>query len=508
MTRLQPFFIITILASLAWAAANAQTTTQRLDRFATKLIQNQQFSGTILVAEHGKIVYRRSAGYADFSTKVPITPAISFPIASLSKTLVATGVLQLTEQGKLAIDSPVTSYLPDFPYPQITVRHLLSHSSGLPPYNAYLNPIRAKDSSKIFTNADFLPAVIAGKNPLIYPPGEKGNYDNVNYIVLALLIERISGLPYTEYIQHYVLQPAGMKHTWFMPLAQQYNTDTIPHFAYPHIYLRAYDDKPTRSNTVPYIKNYWKTFALTGFGDYISTVDDILKYDQALYDNRLLKAETLYQACQPVTLNNGKPHPDLFGLGWEAEADTSLGLVVYHSGAAISLSCVMIRNLTRHQTVILFDNTHFNAHEVGSKMLKVLNGQPVELPRKSLAHLYGVTLLKHGAAQARNELTRLKKDTLNYYLSEQEMNALGYAFLGNSNPYNLPESHKYDQALATLKLNVDLFPASWNAYDSYGEALLATGRKQEAAVMYEKSVQLNPNNKGGVKALEELRGKR
>lgn len=490
---------------LGLITATAQTTGQRLDRFVTKLIQNQRFSGTILIAEHGKVVYRKSAGFADFLTKAPNTQLVSFPIASLSKTLTATGVLQLMEQGKLNIDTPVLSFLPDFPYPQITVRHLLSHTSGLPPYNAYLNPIRAKDSNRVFTNVDFLPAMISGKNPLIYSPGETGNYDNVNYIVLAVLIEHLSGLPYADYIQRYLLEPAGMKHTRFMPLAQQFNTDTLAHFAYPHLYLRAYDDRPTRSNTVPYIRNYWKTFALTGFGDYISTVDDILRYDKALYENRLLKAETLQETFRPIRLTNGKLHPDLFGLGWEAEADSSLGQVVYHSGAAISLSCVMIRNITRQQTVILFDNTHFNAHEVGTKLLKILNGKPVALPKKSIAHQYGLILMKQGPSRAQTELNRLKKDTLNYYLSEQELNELGYAFLGNSNPYHLPESHKHQEALATLKLVTELFPSSWNAYDSYGEALLLTGNKHEAALMYEKSLKLNPENKSGQRALKAIR---
>ena len=210
MPRISLISIIFCFASLVLAPATAQTTNQRLDRFVTKLIQNKQFSGSVLIAKEGKTVYRKSAGYAVFSKKVPNTDTISFPIASLSKTMTAIGILQLAEQGKLAIDVPVANYLPGFPYTQITVRHLLSHTSGLPPYNAYLNPIRAKDSSKVFTNADFLPAVVSGKNPLIYSPGEKGNYDNVNYIILALLIERLSGLPYAEYIQRYVLEPAGM----------------------------------------------------------------------------------------------------------------------------------------------------------------------------------------------------------------------------------------------------------------------------------------------------------
>lgn len=483
----------------------AQTINQKLNLFFTQLVNNQKFSGNVLVAQQGKIVYEKSVGYANFSAKTPNTKGIYFPIASISKTLTATGILQLMEQGKVKITDPVGKYLPNFPYPQITIRHLLSHSSGLPPYNAYFNPIKVKDPNKIFTNADFLPAMVAGRNPLIYQPGEKGNYDNVNYIVLALLIERLSGMSYADYIQRKILEPAGMKHTKFLLLSQQFNTDTLPHFAYPHQYLHSYDENPTRSNTIPYVQSYWKTFALSGFGDYISTIYDLLQYDKALYSNRLLKQETLRQAFEPVTLTTGKPHPELFGLGWEMEKDTSLGKTIYHSGAATGLSCVMIRNITKHQTVILFDNTHFNAHATGTNVLKILNGQRVEPPKNSIAHVYGLTLLKKGAIAAKTELNELRKDTLNYYLDEEEINQLGYDFLGTSNPYHLPESHKYVEALETLKLNTQLFPSSWNAYDSYGEALLAAGKKEEAAVMYEKSIQLNPNNKGGMKALEEIR---
>ena len=98
----------------------------------------------------------------------------------------------------------------------------------------------------------------------------------------------------------------------------------------------------------------------------------------------------------------------------------------------------------------------------------------------------------------------LRKDTADYYLSEDEMNTLGYDFLGNTNPYHLPEQHFYRQAVETLKTNAELFPDSWNAFDSYGEALLADGQKKEAIKMYKRSVELNPENEGGKKILEKL----
>ncbi|MDB5156433.1 MAG: beta-lactamase [Mucilaginibacter sp.] len=481
---------------------------RKLETLFKRLEKTHQFSGNVLVAENGKVVYRGSLGYADFKSRLPNQANIAFPIASMSKTLTATAILQLAEQGKLSVNEPVSHYLAGFPYHEVTVRHLLSHTSGLPPYNAFFKPILAKEPGRIITNADFLPAAIANKPALIYQPGSNGNYDNVNYLVLALIIEKVSGQLYPDYIQEHILTPAGMVHTRFMALSAQFNTDTLQHYAFPHLFPGMFDELPIRANTIPYIRDYWRTFAVTGFGDYISTVDDILFYDQALYDNRLLKPQTLKQSFEPVRLNNGKPHPQLFGLGWEIEPDSSGGKVVYHSGVATGLSSVIIRNIAQHQTVILFDNCHYNAHETGDLAMKLLGGKPVPLPKYSAARSYGIALQKHGAIAAKALLQRFKKDTANYQLSEGEMNQLGYDFIGADNTYRLPERDLYPQALETLKLNTELFPSSWNAFDSYGEVLLKAGQPDKAANMYQRSIQLNPNNQAGKKALEMIRNQK
>ena len=481
---------------------------RKLETFFKRLEKTRQFSGNVLVAENGKVIYHSSLGYADFKSRLPNQPNTAFPIASMSKTLTATAILQLAEQSKLSIGEPVFHYLVGFPYPDVTIRHLLSHTSGLPPYNAFFKPLLAKEPTRIFTNADFLPAAIETKPALIYQPGSSGNYDNVNYLILALIIEKISGETYPGYIQEHILKPAGMTHTRFMALSAQFNTDTLHHYAFPHIFPGSFDEFPIRANTIPFVRDYWRTFAVTGFGDYISTVDDILLYDQALYDGRLLKAQTLKQSFEPVRLTGGKPHPQLFGLGWEVEPDSSRGKVVYHSGVATGLSSVIIRNIDKHQTIILFDNCHYNAHETGDLALKLLGGDLVPLPKYSIARLYGIALKKHGATAAKSLLQKLKRDTANYQLLEGEMNQLGYDFLGTENTYHLPERLLYPQALETLRLNTELFPLSWNAFDSYGEALLKAGQPDKAANMYQRSIQLNPNNQAGKKALEMIRNQK
>lgn len=485
----------------------AQSMKTRLDRYFTALHNNQQFSGTVLVAQNGKVIYEHSFGYANIFTKEKNAIQTTFPVASISKTMTATAILQLSAAGKISITDPVVKYLPDFPYPGITIRHLLSHTSGLPPYNAYFDSIRKEHPDTVLSNPDFMYGVLHHPKPLVYNPGEKGNYDNINFIVLALVLEKVSGLPYQDYISKYVLEPAGMKHTLFFPLTEQYSLRSRTGFAFPHLYPHLYSDSLVVANTVPYVIAYWKGYNFNGFGDYISTTHDLLAYDQYYSRGGYLNASLLEEAYTPVKLNNGTKNPENFGLGWEIEKDSSMGKIVYHSGAATGLSCVLLRNISRKQTIILYDNSHFNAHESALKAMKVLNDEYVPLPQKSLAKLFVQVLIRSGATAARDTLFRLRSDTLHYLLSEDEMNSLGYDLLGganNPNPFHFPEEHRYKEALETFKINTELFPDSWNTYDSYGEALLMVGRKAEAISMYKRSIELNPGNTGGLKALEQL----
>jgi CubicO group peptidase (beta-lactamase class C family) len=164
------------------------------------LVKNQQFSGNVLVIDKNKVVFEQSYGYADHTAKTPNTLNITFPVASITKLFTATAILQLREKGLLKITDPVCKYLPAFPYPEVTIKHLLSHTSGLPPYNAFFDKEKKENPDKVFRNKDFIAGVVANKKPLIYPPGEKGNYDNINYLVLALIVEKVSGNTYENYI--------------------------------------------------------------------------------------------------------------------------------------------------------------------------------------------------------------------------------------------------------------------------------------------------------------------
>jgi CubicO group peptidase (beta-lactamase class C family) len=490
---------------------SAQKMKSALDAYFSQLAASNQFNGSILVAEKGKIIYERSFGYANFEKGQKLNAQTLFPIASISKTFAATALMQQVEKNRIDPEAPVNRYLTWFPYEQVTIRHLLSHTSGLPAYNAFFDSLRLAQPETRWINRDLQTAMALKTLPLLYAPGTKGNYDNINFLVMALVLERVSGLPFPELLEQEVLKPAGMKQTRFYPAFQQYDSRGRIAFALPYLFPHSYSDSLVPAQQVSFIRNYWNAYRLTGFGDYLSTTHDLLRYSEAYASGILLSKEAQKRMFRPVTLADGSGRPWQFGLGWEIGRDSSYGNVVYHNGNATGLSCVLIRNLTRHQTVIVVDNIHVNnAQALGFTALSILNGRPAPAVRSSLAARYGRILVQQGPAAARDSLFRLKADTARYYLSEDELNTLGYDLMGgvnHPNPYRFPEVRRYNDALEVFRLNTELFPLSWNAYDSYGEILMTVGRKEEAIRMYERSLELNPGNEGGKKMLRQLRGR-
>jgi tetratricopeptide (TPR) repeat protein len=157
-----------------------------------------------------------------------------------------------------------------------------------------------------------------------------------------------------------------------------------------------------------------------------------------------------------------------------------------HGGGGMGLSAVLLRNISKHQTVIIIDNNHGQdglfVNGMARDAIKILNGQNINPMGKSIASEYGKTLLNMGILQAAEILKKLKNDTTNYELSEEEFNNLGYDLLRNN---------RIAEAIETFKINTQLFPDSWNVYDSYGEALLKNGQKEDAIKMYKKSIEDN-----------------
>lgn len=488
--KIAPLCLLLLVCSLVVAQP-----ARRIDSLLTTLSKLDQFSGSILVAENGKPIYNKSFGKENGTRLI-------YTLGSISKTLTATAILQLKEKNLLQLDAMVVSYLNSFPYTGITLRHLLTHTSGLPDYNLYEAETQQKPG-KIFSNADIIPSLINWKKPLPFKPGEKWAYSNTNYCLLALVIEKVSGMSFENYMQKNIFAIAGMRHTSFLNDKAK-SKQRVINYEYPFLFSAKLEVADSLK------KNRWRSYNMSGFagqGNVMTTTADMLAFDQALYKGKLLSASVLREAFTPAILNSGNPAnaqssigKAYYGLGWFIMQDSSQGKIVWHSGGVPGGLSIFIRNLSKRQTVIAFDN-HFgtNLYRHGMNTMNILTGQALVNRKISLVRPYAYALAANGPDSAMKILERLRRDTINYYLSEDDMNELGLQLL-----YAATYKDHITHALSILKQNTIWFPEAFNTFDSYGEALAFIGNKSEAIKMYQKSLQLNPDNKGGKEALEKL----
>ncbi len=495
--------------SICCLCAQAQSVTERLDSLFTAPGNFESLNGSVLIAENGKVIYQRSFGFADVKEKKPNAVNRSFNIASVTKTFTSTAILQLFEKGKFHLDDKYQKYFPSFPYPDITIRNLLTHTSGLTDLETYF---RILDSlpDKIFTDADIIPSIIHLHRALKFKPGDDFEYCNINFELLALLIEHLTNTSYPEYIRQHIFKPAGMVHSYFDVLRPATaDTNRVTNYMLPASYSSDYIPSDSVHNKrLTQVRRNLKN--LMGDGNIISTEEDLLLYSEALSSGQLLSSTTLAKVFTPNRLNNDKDYsafsnPKMgkiqYGLGWEIPADTSCGKIVSHGGHYPGIWISFLRNITRNQTIIVYDNNEWSGADLLARMsVGILNNKPAAnmLSRKMLARVYGQTLMKEGADAALSKLIELKDDTVHFILRERDMNTLGYQFLLD---------HLGSQSLETFKVNILLFPASSNACDSYADALAENNRKGDAIIMYKKSILLDPKNTESIDKLKKLEEK-
>ncbi len=476
----------------------------QLDSLFRFLYKNRQFNGNVLVADKGNVIYKKSFGFADFSNNKPVQDSSCFSIGSIAKVFTSTAILQLLEKDKVDLNEYFVHYFSNFPYSDIKIRHLLSHTSGLPDYELY-GALVDQHPEKIFNNNDVIPALLEWQKPIYFTPGDKWQYSNTNFNLLALLVEKVSGMPFTDYVTKYIFKKAKMGNTFFLNESTKFtNKYSVTNYQFPALF----SSEPIDVNKIEKLR--WRVYNLSGFtgqGNIISTTGDLLKFDQALYSGKLLKPESMEKAFTPTILNNGeivKTNIGIgdasYGLGWFIFSETSAGKIIWHTGGVPGGLSIFIRNIDKKQTVVVFDNTFDEGvYRDGVNAMKILNGQPIDKVKKMIVQEYGSTLVKNGIDEAYCRLVALRADSVHFYLSESQMNLLGYQLLYETNY----EGH-IQFACEVFKINTLLFPKSSNVYDSYGEGLLKAGKKELAIQMYHKSLEINPENEESINALKKI----
>jgi len=487
----------------------------KIDNYFNSL--GDRFNGNILLAQNGRVVLNHAAGYADFLTKKPNTTNSRFNLCSISKVFTSTAILQLRDKGKLSLDDHLTKYFPDFQFKDITLRQLLTHTSGLPDFALWEDRID-KNPSVVIINSDLLPAIRDWKGGLRFKPGTQYQYCNAGYELLALVIEKITRTSLSAYLDQYIFKPSGMKDTYLSvypdriwqndPLAVKMHRHNHPYYDTTY----AYTDSSSIFEYVRY-QNYNCGF-LTGGSNVIATTSDLLAFDQAFFSGKLLKPSSIAEALEPLQINGVVVYDRQMdtmmgegkmtvGLGWDIWEQPGYGKSVGHGGYLFGNPTIYIHHMPGNQTIIAFDNADGSGGfgQVVTSSLYLLNGNdPMKFDtRHSMAVVYGTILVKQGPDAAACALNAIKGDTAHYYLNEWEFNQLG------GNLLNLSKFEGHDQlALEVFKLNTIMFPNSANTYDSYACGLRAMGKRKEAIQMYQKSIAMDPGNEDGKAALKEL----
>lgn len=310
------------------------------------------FNGSILVAKKGHIVFEEYSGFTDPKLKTdPLTSKTAFHLASVSKTFTAMAILHLREEGKLGLEDTLSKYFKDFPYPGITIKMLLSHRSGLPNYLHYFDKYKW-DTKIMVTNTDVLRSLYDYNPPLDFPSGKRFAYCNTNYVLLALIIETVSGQSYKTYMENTFFRPLQMNDSYVFTPADM--SRSLPSFEWNN-------------------RKYPYEFLDVVYGDknIYSTVQDMLKWDQALYPGKFFTKETLDSAFAGYSFEKqGKRN---YGLGWRMTFLDNGKKLLYHNGWWHGNNTVFIRLLDENAVIIVLSNK-FNRMIYSTKDLSNLFG--------------------------------------------------------------------------------------------------------------------------------------
>jgi CubicO group peptidase (beta-lactamase class C family) len=445
-------------------------TAQSINKLMSNLYERGQFNGSILVAVNGKIIYTNGFGESNFDTHAKFTPATLSCLASVSKQFTAMMIMMLSEKNKIKYDDPVSKYIPELSKytDSITIRHLLTHTSGIPDVGDL-----GIDHPGL-TNDEVLKTLVK-QNSLAFRPGTKYEYSNTGYIILSLIVERITGKSHKEILTEKILSPLKMNNTFLYDGSQQLSNNTA-------IGYRQFNQKDGYASLT------------TGDGGMFSNVYDLLKWSEALYSEELVKQSTLDNAFTPAKVIEGKT---TYGFGWNITG-TGADKVVWHTGNTGGYRAFIERRLKDRITIIMLTNKgNSRRMEINDAIVNILNGKPYSLPKLPVSEKMYNTIKERGINVALNMYDSLKtaNDTT-YDFAESELNTLGYQLVSET---------KLNDAIAIFKLNTTSYPKSSNAFDSLGDAYVAVRDKDDAIKSYQIAIDLDKNNLESIRKLNNLK---
>jgi len=447
----------------------AQELNKNIDEVMDQFVKLEQFSGSILVAKDGKVLYARAFGEADKDHHVKNTLKTKFNIGSAGKTFTGISIMQLAERGQLKVSDPVIKHLEDFPFGEkITIHNLLTHTSGT--FNYFAHPDFRTKMYSIRSVRDCLP-LIYDQELRFDTPGERFFYSNSGIVILGAIIERITGQSYPDYIKENILVPVEMYDTGI-----NYLDEIIENRA------SGYHKSPTGK----FARHIFMVPPANADGGIETTVEDLLKYDQALYGDKLLSEESKQKMFTPFKNN----------YGYCMRIDNRHGnKVVGHGGGAPGVSASFERYLDDKYVLIVLSNYSGAAGNVAKTIEAILFGEKYELPKPTLIEFLYQQLQEKGTDRTIENVEKILQANGYEIRSSRLLNIFGYELLGE---------HKLDKAIAIFKLNIRLFPEEANQYDSLGDAYMEKGDTELAIESFKKALEKDPGFGSSKQKLEKL----
>ena len=319
--------ILVLSCIYATSVAHADPT----DDFVNKQLVEFQLPGlSLAVVKDGKIIKAEGYGFAERDGKVPATPETVYKIGSISKQFIATGIMLLAQDKRLRLDDRINKYLPNAPssWTPITIRHLLTHTSGLVRESPAFSPMQNRSDAELLAAAH--------KVPLRFAPGDKWEYSNTGYVALGEIIRVVSGQPWSEYLHQKVFAPAGMAVT--LPTN---TTASVPNRA------AGYTGSANKRKADEWV-------ALRASGAFLSNVLDLAKWDALLYTGNILSQAARREMWTRVRLNDASTDP--YGLGWHIDLGVGKRQRIWHGGGLPGFTAHFVRYLDEKLSVIALSN--------------------------------------------------------------------------------------------------------------------------------------------------------
>ncbi|WP_299116045.1 serine hydrolase [uncultured Winogradskyella sp.] len=454
-----------------------------IDQLLSKLNSEQQFNGGFMIGNKDSILFTKVYGYANIETKQPLDITNSFGIASVNKSLTATLIMRMVELEYFTTESKLVEFFPELPYKEITIDHLLTHTSGIPFY--YDNLVKKYwNMSNNMTNEDLFKLYEQYTPKQEFPAGEKFSYSNAGYMFLAGIAERASKKTYDTLLKELIFEPSKMKETKRLVLIKDESNLAKAHAL--SVEKSSYVPLDSHEDYQKYLDFYFRN--RKGAGGLNSTLEDLWKFSRALQTGKIIKDETFKKMLTPAQLKNGKRH--MYARGWQLEPVNGKRYVG-HRGGSEGENCFFRIALDDDYTYFLISNAKTPYLSNINKQIKsILQEKSIEKIKISgverLSLLYAKNDFQYVSAKAR-EMGLQNND---YYFTLSEFNAVSWN-------YWLKED--FENALNFLKLATIAMPDNAGTWEVLAEAYMELGRNELAIKHYKITIdKLNsdPTKKG------------